>query len=234
MTYTARQLITKAYYRSGIVAREFKTVSGQELSDGLDMLNDLLAISQVDSQLIPYMRYYNFSTVEGQEKYYIPYLIQAFVALFNLDGLRFAITFPTRDVYFGSSRVESLETLPVRARIERSLNGSDMYFYPLPNKVYPIKIWGKFGLTETTFDADLLLSYERSYLTYLKNKLARVICIEFDKVPSPELMREIVIYEEKVRLITVQDMSIKTVRTIGSGDNVADKWFAMILGGGWM
>ena len=53
-SYPCSQLISRAWNLSGVVAREFETVSGQEGSDGLWLLNELLAEKSYDLKLIPY------------------------------------------------------------------------------------------------------------------------------------------------------------------------------------
>ena len=54
--YTVTELITKAWTLSGIVAAQAETVSGDQLKDGLDHLNDFLALQNANSRMIPYTR----------------------------------------------------------------------------------------------------------------------------------------------------------------------------------
>ena len=42
MAYTTNQLISGAYYASGVVSREFETVSGAQIGDGLEWLNNII------------------------------------------------------------------------------------------------------------------------------------------------------------------------------------------------
>lgn len=54
MPTTTRELITKSYYIAGIVSRDFETVSGTQITDGLDVLNELLDEKVVDWDMIPF------------------------------------------------------------------------------------------------------------------------------------------------------------------------------------
>jgi len=75
MTYSASKLITQAYYTSGFVARGLRVVSGAELSDGLDLLNGLLADKTPQIGLIPFFKEYQFPTIAQQEIFYVPGLV---------------------------------------------------------------------------------------------------------------------------------------------------------------
>ena len=54
MAYTARMLITRAYYLSQIVSRQLQEVSGEQIEDGLFLLNALLQFKSTDLREIPY------------------------------------------------------------------------------------------------------------------------------------------------------------------------------------
>ena len=66
MAYTAAELVNRAWYLSGIVGRNLETVSGQQATDGLFLLNTLLSFKATDLRLIPYYKRYQFSMVAGQ------------------------------------------------------------------------------------------------------------------------------------------------------------------------
>ena len=119
MVYTTNQLISGSYYAAGVVSREFETVSGNQLADGLQWLNDILAEKRVDEGMIPYETTYNFIMVPGQEKYFIPNLIQPDTIAFFLDQVRYALVYTKRNEYFGAPRVENIRTLPFSWYFER-------------------------------------------------------------------------------------------------------------------
>lgn len=72
MAYTVANLIADAYYISGIVSREFETVSGPQGSLGLQVLNEIISDKTIEIGMIPYYNKYNFSTISGVETYFIP------------------------------------------------------------------------------------------------------------------------------------------------------------------
>ena len=68
MTYTVTQLINEAYYDSSVVSRQFETIQGYQLNDGLLWLNQILGDKAMDTGDIPYItQQYPFHGVPGQE-----------------------------------------------------------------------------------------------------------------------------------------------------------------------
>ena len=167
MPFTVRELINKAYYLSGIVSRKFQSVSGEQITDGLNLLNEALAEEGITGSLIPYYKEYSLTAVAGQEKYFIPGLIQAETFTFNIGSVRYSLNARQRHRYFGTARQDNIQSLPYEWHIERTLNGADLYIYFLPSTNYPMKLWGKFKLDELDdLCEDLLLTYDRYYLKY--------------------------------------------------------------------
>ncbi len=155
MANNANQLITGAYYSSGIVSREFETVSGSQISDGLLWLNEIIAEKRVDDGMLPYEDTYNFNSQVGVEKYFIPNLIEIDTIVFYLQNVRYSMAYTKRNQYFGSTRVENIDSLPNQWYWERQPGGGNLYIYFKPDKNYPIEIHGSFGLNSVTEFEDL-------------------------------------------------------------------------------
>lgn len=180
MAYTTNQLISNAYYGSGIVSRGFETVTGQQESDGLIFLNDIIGDKTVQSGLIPYYEKYDFTAVVGQEKYYIENLINVDTFTFFIDSVRYQTTWQARREYFGSSRADSIQSLPGAWHLEREFGGASMYIYFKPDTDYPLTIWGQFRLSEVALGQDLSLTLDRFYINYLKFELMVRLCDEYN------------------------------------------------------
>jgi hypothetical protein len=229
---TARELITKAFYLSGIVSKEFQTVGGDQLQEGLELLNDVLSVQSLDAKRIPFFKEYNFNAVTGQEKYFIPGLISAETFTFFIDNVRFSTTVENRDRYFGYPRAEGIESLPYSYRLERVKDGSDLYVYFLPADNYPMTIWGKFDLDEVaSVDEDLSAIYERDYLTYLRYLLAEYICTEYNVTMQPNVMEKLKELENQVEWISPKDLTTKKISTLTDDDHI--NWADANLGRGW-
>jgi hypothetical protein len=209
MAVTARELITKAYYLSQVVARELQTVSGSQITDGLYLLNALLDVKASDLHLIPYFQEYEFSTVQGTEAYSVPNLVYVDTMTFNIGDVRYSLIDQSRKEYFASPRIDNVESIPYAYRIERELDGSSVYLYFVPAAVYVVKIWGKFGFTNVTLDTDLSLVYDKFYIEYLRFALGEYICIDYGST-FPELAqmkyRQIV---KKLMMISPADLTIQ-------------------------
>lgn len=155
MSYTVLKLINDAYYISGIVAREFQTVQGQEANDGLDILNDLLTDKTVENDMIPYFQKYSFPAINGQESYYIPNLIELQTLVFFIQNVRYQMNEIPMRQYFGSSRANNITSLPFTWHVQRQPGGATIYLYFLPNTNYPMEAWGLFRLNEVSINQDL-------------------------------------------------------------------------------
>src|SRR5579862_6454016 len=103
MGYTAEKLITRSWYLSGIVARNLQVDTGDQIYDGLDMLNDLLNFKQIETDLIPYWQYITFNAVPGQEFYFLPNVAAIETSTFNINVVRYPMVSTSRSNYFGSS-----------------------------------------------------------------------------------------------------------------------------------
>lgn len=198
MAYTTLQLITNAYYESGIVSRGFETVGGQQANDGLQFLNDLIADKTIENGLIPYYEEYNFNAVIGQEKYFIQDLIEIDTFVFYIDTVRYQTENRARREYFGSSRADNIQSLPGSWHMERCFGGANLYIYFKPNQNFPLTIWGQFRLQQVTINQDLSLTLDRFYINYLKFDLAARLCAEYNYTVPPGVAKALANYEDSI------------------------------------
>lgn len=155
MAYTVANLIADAYYTSGIVSREFETVSGQEGNFGLQVLNNILTDKAIEKDMIPYYLKYNFNAVPNQGTYFIPNLEEIDTLVFFLNSVRYQMRKVDRIAFKGSSRAENISSLPFNWNIERCLGGSNISLYFFPDRAYPMEAWGLFRLSSVTMLQDL-------------------------------------------------------------------------------
>lgn len=155
MAYTAQTLITRAWYLSGIVARNLQTVTGDQITDGLFLLNALLDFKEIETDLIPYWTYVEMPLVGGQEFYFLPNVAEIESATFNIGTVRYPMQSTTRRTYFGTSRVDNIQTLPFNWNYNRGQGGGTISFYFLPQANYPLKMMVKFFLDEVQLSTDL-------------------------------------------------------------------------------
>jgi len=232
MAYTTTELIVGSFTASGVVSKEFETVSGEQIHEGLLWLNDIIGEKDVDQAMIPYESTYTANFVTGQEIYSIPNLITVDTLVFYLDQVRYAMQYTKRNKYFGSSRVENIQTLPFEWYFEREFGGGNLYIYFKPDRNYPMEIHGIFRLPSVTLGQDLSLTLDQFYRTYLRYALADRICSEYNFATPPNVIRQLSKYEswiaKKSRLIDLRLTKSSTLQKRG-GFNYA---FAN-LGKGW-
>jgi|ERR1700722_2084518 len=246
MSYTARQLITRSWFLSGIVARNLQTPTGDQITDGLSMLNSLLDFKQVETDLIPYWTYIELPAIAGQEFYFLPYVAAIESLTFNIDNVRYPMDSTSRRVYYGTGRVDNISTLPFNWNYNRSLGGGNLALYFKPESDYPLKLMAKIFLVDVTLDQDLTniseivpytfinsanQGYDTSYIEYLRYALARYMCSEYGITFNPQSEKIFRSYERTLMYVSPPDLSmIKTsILTECAGYNYGD----VNIGKGW-
>jgi hypothetical protein len=233
MPYTTLQLITRAYYLSQVVSRELQTVTGDQITDGQYLLNAILDSKGSDLREIPYYQEYRFLTVQGQEMYYIPGLLSVDSMTFNIGPVRYAMNEETRVGYFGQYRIDDVQSLPFQYRMERVLDGMNVFMYFKPSQVFLMKIWGKFALTEVTLNTDLSQFFDLYYIEFLRHELCYYICNEYGATMPDGAMQQYKILEKKVMDVSPPDMSIRGLNYFGNTGLGLD-WQVINLSGGWL
>lgn len=232
MSYTVTKLITNAWYLSGIVARNLQVVTGDQLSDGLDMLNiSVLAVKSANTRLIPYFQEYNFNLIIGQEKYYIPNLIAIETMTFYIGPVRYSMLQQKRIMYWGTGRIDNIESLPFSWDIQRALGGANVYVYFVPSQNFPSVIWGKFQLADVSLNQDLELTLDQFYIEYLRYALAEQMCTEYNIEFQPQNLKRLTELENIILTISPPDLSMQKLTALGmeTGVNYAD----VNIGRGW-
>lgn len=258
MSYTAQQLITRSWFLSGIVARNLQYPTGDQITDGLQMLNDLLNFKQIETDLVPYWQYITFDGVPGQEYYYLPAVADIETMTFNLGVVRYPMVSQTRTNYFGSSRVDNISTLPFSWNYDRALGGGNLALYFIPDQAYPMKMKVKIFFTDVSLQTDLTnvteiftnpnnipfyttytfinsanQGYDTSYIEYLRYALARYMCSEYGIIFNPESEKIFKAYERKLMYVSAPDLSMKKVSILQSDRAAGYNWGDVNIGKGY-
>ena len=233
MAYTTLQLITGAYYATGVVSREFETISDVETTDGLIWLNEIIAEKAVDEGMIPYETKYEFNAVQGTSEYFITGLVQADTLTFYINDVRYSMQPQQRNQFFGSDRVTNVQTLPYLWHVEREFGGARLFIYFEPNQTYPMELWGMFRLSEVTLMQDLSLTLDKFYTTYLRYALADRICAEFNYTTPPNVIKQLGSYEALIdKKSRPLDLSMQKMSTLHKRSRMG--WAQANLGRGFM
>ena len=255
---TAQQLITRSWYLSGIVARNLQIPTGDQITDGLAMLNSLLDFKQIETDLIPYWQYITFNCVPQQEYYFLPYIAAVESSTFNLGVVRYPMVSTTRTNYFGSSRVDNIYTLPFSWNYDRGVGGGTFGMYFIPDQPYTIKMQVKIFLVDVTLQTDLTniaetfsnpnnipgytpysflnnsnQGYDSSYIEYLRYGLARMMCSEYGIMFNPESEKIFREYQRQLMYESPPDLSSKKVSILNSDNSTGYNWGDVNIGLGW-
>lgn len=258
MAYTAQQLVTRSWYLSGIVARNLEVPTADQISDGLQMLNDLLNFKQIETDLIPYWQYITFNAIPSQEFYYLPYVAAIESATFNLDVVRYPMVNASRTSYYGSARVDNISTLPFSNNFERSVGGGILGLYFKPDQAYTIKLMAKIFLVDVTLQTDLqnvtesfsnpynipnftpytfinnaIQGYDTAYIEYLRYALAKYMSSEYGIMFNPESEKILMSYQRKLMYESPPDLTNKKVSILNSDRAAGFNYGDVNIGRGW-
>lgn len=231
MAYTARMLITRAYYLSQVVSRQLQTVSGEQVNDGLFLLNALLEFKGTDLREIPYFKRDTLTLQAGVDEYFIQNLLYVDAMTYNIGVVRYPMSELTRKQFFDTARVDNIQALPFSYRVEREKGGSRIYLYFAPQDNYILKLSGKFGFTNVTLDTDLTLYYDNFYIEFLRYQLAEYICSDYGATFPDESKAKLREMEEKILDVSPADLSIRKT-TFFTTQSPMD-WQAINISGGW-
>jgi len=227
----AGTLITKAYYLSGIVPRNFETVSKDELADGVNLLNDVLSEINTTGSYIPYFSYPQISCVVGQEEYFIENAVDIFTATFNIGPVRYEMYQDTLRHYYGSPRVDNVNALPFNWFWERVNGGIKVSVYFKPQDTYVMKFKCKVGLSNVTSNTELSDTFDDYYQLFLKYKLVDYICDFYNVSNPPKIEVKLKKFENIFTDLNAYDFSIKKVVTSSQTSSLT---YAQVnLGKGW-
>lgn len=220
MSYPAVQLINRAWYLSGIVGRQFETVSGQQGSDGLWLLNELLSMKSADIKHIPYYRIYDFTLVAGQELYFLENVVDIETFTFFLNTVRYPTSRAHRVQYFGSGRANNILSLPFQWNFERVKGGGNLRLYFRPQQNYGAQISAKFALTSVGLYTDLSLTYDDFYISYLRYLLAEFMCQEYNVTFAADKKQKLMEMEEVLAWVSPPDLTLKVAPLIGNSAGI--------------
>lgn len=209
-----------SYYLANINSASANVMQGQQLSEGLMILNFIISELGSNGRYIPYYDRYDLVLTPGVEKYFIPRLTELSTITFFLNQVRYAMTYVGREHFWGDPRINAIRSLPGLYTTERTVGGMDVFVYFVPNQAFPAQIVGQFNFSEFTADTDLDPIAEKFYIQYLMYKLASRLC-DFNNLPfSDQKNKTLASLENKIPEVSAMDMSSKKIGFFGQGYNL--------------
>ncbi len=232
MAYLSSKLISNSFYLSKIISREFEAVSGQQESDALDELNDLLADKTIQNALIPYVQKLEITGIIGQSEYFVTDLIDVDTFTFFIGNTRYATRRDQRNKWFGESRQENIDSLPFKWHVEREFGGARLYLYFVPDQAYKMEVVGKFRLSSVTQQQDLSLTLDRYYIDFLKYELAARLCESYSFNVPPAVQLRLNIYQKEIKdQMNTTDLRQKKLSVFTAGGYI--NYASINLSPGW-
>lgn len=233
MSYPVAQLISDAYYTSGIVGRGFQRVNGDaRAQDGLNMLNEIILEKSLDAVFIPYSTYQHLTMVPGQETYFVSGLIRLDTLTFNMGTIRYPLIRDNINRYFAVGRADNIQSLPVHYFAERVLNGTNLWFYFSPSSNFILNIYGKFAYNPVSYNDDLSTQFDNFQILYFKYKLAGRLCDYYELPFSESAKMQLDNLERRFNNLSGEDLSINKFSFSTVRDPYNYAWG--ILSKGWV
>lgn len=233
MAYLTSNLIADSYYLSGIVSRDFETVTGSQTTDGLRLLNEVLADRTIDEGTIPYTDKFELTAVSGTSEYFIQNIIDIDVFVFFVQSIRYQTRNQQRQDFFGSYRAMNVQSLPWNWHFEREFGGGKLYLYFVPDTNFPMEIWGSFRLTSVTLFQDLSTTLDLFYTNFLQYLLAERLCQFFSyNVPQNVAMQLQKYFKWISNTTNVMDLRQQKLSSLSGGEAI--NYAVVNLSGGWI
>ncbi len=224
--------------------------TGDQITDGLQMLNDLLNFKQIEVDLIPYYTYIQLPLVPNQEFYFLPYVAMVESATFNLDVVRYNMSPVSRRNYYGSGRVDNISSLPFSWNFIRGDGGGTFACYFKPQSAYPLKLMVKIFLVDVDLTTDLTnisetlqttytfinssnQGFDLSYIEYLRYALSRYMCSEYGIQFNPESEKILLSYQRKLMYEGPPDLSLRKSTILASDNQVGWNYGDVNIGRGF-
>ncbi len=185
MAVTVLQLITNAYFESGLISANFQTPNAAQITRGLDYFNQVLGKTRIQGGMLPYYKSYDFTLSSGVEKTFIPNLVECETLVYYLGQVRMPIYPMSRRKYFGTIKPVNATSVPSYFNLERTKGGSNIFVTFTPQQEYAATLWGLFCLEDATLTTDLSEIYDQYYIDYLRYDLGVTLCAAFNQ-PVPE------------------------------------------------
>ena len=227
------QLITRAWFYTGIVQRESQTADDTQSEDGLIEFNSLLTKFNINGGVIPYLKHVDLPLITGQQIYEVPNLRRVDVLAYNLGDVRYALRGDNKNNYFGSVRVNNINSLPYQYYTENYVGGTRIYLYFLPIENLVLNITGIYGFPKVIFSTELDTVMDGFFQDYLVFKLAKRLC-DFYLAPTPKgVQDELDDYEDNIEGLNPVDLTcnVKNMYSSSSGNNF---WTWVNFNRGWI
>lgn len=158
---------------------------GDDMSKGIQFLNELLKFYSSSSLLLTISKKVTFNVAIGQQfvtfgdPTYTPTpdvtegrLSNLQNAWLELEGVTYPLIDESRNVFFGSYKFEPQLGLPRFVIITNDLNLTTMQLYPAPSQVYTLFVYAKFEMPYLTQN-DTMQGLPLYYYKFLRFALAR-------------------------------------------------------------
>jgi len=234
MAYLAQTLVTNSWYLSGIVARNLQTVTGDQITDGLALLNALLDFKQIETDLIPYWTYIQINPITGQEYYFLPNAVGIESITFNIGVVRYPMDSVTRRNYYGSSRVDNIQTLPFSWNFNRGQGGGTFATYFLPSaQIQTFKLMVKLFLNDVQLDTDLTNVYQLFAAGFVSNFTITNPGTGYTSLPTVTISApNITNGTQAEAFANINNGSITSINLINAGSGYTSTPTVAITGGG--
>jgi len=220
LTYpTINDFVQDAYQ---LISASSPTVplQGNDLSKGIQFLNELLKSYSSSSLLLTIAKKINFTIQIGQlfatfaDPLYVPTpsvpvgrLTNLENAWLSLDGVDYPLIDESRNVFFGSYKYFPQLGLPRFVIITNDLDLTTMQFYPGPSQQYEVWVYGKFELPTVTAGSTLS-TLPMYYQRFLKFALARDLAYYKGRSSAWDQKLEAMFQEARDEMESVSSMNL--------------------------
>ena len=224
--------------RRAIYIANLQNSSFPEEIDGLFWLNSVMSLKDIQKNLNPYYRKYEFISVANKPDYFIEGLIEPVTLRYYIKDIPYMLGYIGRNEYFGGSIIKNIPSLPQNWHAEKVPNGYIIYIYMTPNSEYKFELMGKFSIPkpmDETFDLSQIL--DEWYQIFLIFELSEVMCLNRNITFPPYAKSYLIRLRSQISNINKPDSTQKTLSVFnGSAPNsiMSNILQSQFGSGGWL
>ena len=223
MSQTVREFVSDSYQ---IISSSSPTVplQGNDLSKGIQFLNELLSSFSGTGLLTPIAKEVTFTMSIGQQ--FVTFADPAIFPLADvtvgrlsnlqnawllLEGVTYPLVDESRNVFFDSYKYNPQEGLPRFCIITNEVNLTRMRVYPSPSQVYQLYVYGKFELLSLTAN-DTMATIPNYEIPFLRLALAKMLSRYKGRSQAwtPDLAQDLKDAMEDIQSVSSVNLSIQS------------------------
>ena len=227
---TVNDLVRKSFIYAQVLAEEpVENLSNARSQRGLDILNEIIRINNIDATQWPIITFETFNLVPNVEDFVLDGWSQLLKVQFLLGTVRYTIQRLDLSDYLDLAGITNSGGIPYISYAQRTPTGFILKLFLKPDTSYQLDVYGYKSLTQFSAVTDDITGIPEFYQDYFTYKLASRLQSYYRVTPYTDLMLTLADLERRLKNIREERIDVyrSAVSGMGSYSDVYDR--AVIL-----